>query len=83
MPYIKQDNRKVMDEIVQLMLDLNVKVDGDLNYILYKFCKKAVKPSYNNYKNFIGELNCCSKEIYRRLVAPYEDLKSNENGDVE
>ena len=84
MPYIsnEKDRRVYMDEIVNLMADLNVQVNGDLNYILYKFCKKYVKPSYNNYKNFIGELDCCVREIYRRLVASYEDKKIEENGDV-
>lgn len=83
MPYIKKDKRKFMDEIVQLMGDLNVKVDGDLNYILFKFCKKYVKPSYNNLKNYCGELRQCATEIERRLLAPYEDSKIKENSDVE
>lgn len=82
MPYIKGENRPPMDEIVDLMLEKGVNVNGDLNYLLFKFCKKAVKPSYNNYKNFIGELDCCAREIYRKLVAPYEDDKEMENGEV-
>jgi hypothetical protein len=84
MPYIsnEKDRRIEMDEIVQLMLDLNVQATGDLNYILFKFCRKMVKPSYNNYKNYIGELRQCATEIERRLLAPYEDKKIEENGDV-
>jgi hypothetical protein len=83
MPYIKKEHRKDMDEVVDLMAKKPVSVDGDLNYILYKFCKFHVKPSYNNYKNFCGELRQCVTEIERRLLAPYEDLKIQENGDVE
>jgi hypothetical protein len=41
-----------------------------------------VEPSYNNYKNFIGELNETVAEIRRRLLASYEDQKMEENGDV-
>jgi hypothetical protein len=82
MPYIKQESRPEMDEIVALMKEKGVCVNGDLNYILYKFCKENVTPSYNAYKNFIGELDCCSREIYRRLISIYEDLKISENGDV-
>ena len=84
MPYISNDNDKRinLDEIVELMHELNVKADGDLNYILFKYCKKYVKPSYNNYKNFIAELTECGREIARRLLAPYEDKKIDENGDV-
>jgi len=85
MPYIKKNKRQTLDEIVQLMGDLNVKADGDLNYILFKFCKKYVKFSYNNLKNYCGELRQCATEIERRLLAPYEDSKINnpENGEVE
>ena len=82
MPYIKKEHRPDMDEIVDLMAKKPVHVDGDLNYILYKFCKYHVKPSYNNYKNFCGELHQCATEIERRLLGPYEGEKINENGDV-
>jgi len=82
MPYIKQENRPDMDEIVDLMAKKPVHVDGDLNYILFKFCKYHIKPSYNNYKNFCGELRQCATEIERKILAPYEDLKEGENGKV-
>ena len=84
MPYIEDKNnrRNEMDEIVELMKELNVKANGDLNYILFKFCRKYIKPSYNNFKNFCGELRQCATEIERRLIAPYEDRKIKENGDV-
>lgn len=83
MPYIEQIERNKMDAVVETMNLLNVKVNGDLNYILYKFCKNYVTPSYNNYKNFCGELRQCATEIERRILAEYEDLKILENGDVE
>jgi len=83
MPYIKEEDRPVMDQIVDSMDVLGVQANGDLNYILYAFCKRYVKPSYNNYKNFCGELRQCATEIERRLLGPYEDVKIRENGDVE
>jgi hypothetical protein len=82
MPYIKDEKRPMMDTVVELMRALDVKADGDLNYILYKYCKYYIKPSYNNYKNFCGELTECAVEIRRQLLAPYEDTKREENGDV-
>jgi hypothetical protein len=82
MPYIKDKKRPMMDTVVELMRALDVKADGDLNYILYKYCKYYIKPSYNNYKNFCGELTECAVEIRRQLLAPYEDTKREENGDV-
>jgi hypothetical protein len=83
MPYIKQENRVKMNSIVELMDLVKVKADGDLNYILFKYCKNYIKPSYNNYKNFCGELDQCITEIKRRLLGPYEDDKIEENGDVQ
>jgi len=82
MPYIKKERRNDMDEIVDFMNLHEVKADGDLNYILFAFCKRHVVPSYNNYKNFCGELHQCATEIERRLLATYEDEKIKENGDV-
>jgi hypothetical protein len=82
MPYVKQGKRTDLDRIVAEMALFDVKADGDLNYILYAYCKRCVKPSYNNYKNFCGELRQCATEIERRLLGPYEDTKIKENGDV-
>ena len=83
MPYIPEEKRVgKCDEIVQLMKDLNIQPDGEINYILYKFCKDTVKPGYNTYKNYLGELDECRTEIRRRFLAPYEDLAIERNGDV-
>jgi len=82
MPYIKQEKRGVLDDIVNDMHLAGVKGDGDLNYILFAFCKRHVKPSYNEYKNFIGELRQCATEIERRMLGPYEDQKEQENGPI-
>ena len=82
MPYIKEESRPLMDRIVSLMAMLGVVADGDLNYILYKYAKYCVPHSYNNLKNFCGELRQCATEIERRILAPYEDEKKDDNGDV-
>lgn len=82
MPYIKQAKRVDMDKIVRMMQLNHVQADGDLNYILFAFCKRNIVPSYNNYKNFCGELRQCATEIERKLLGPYEDLKEQENGKI-
>ena len=86
MPYVIQEKRPALDIVVQSMARVfkegGIKIDGDLNYVLYALCKRHVKPSYNNYKNFRGELRECADEIGRRLLAPYEDGKIEENGDI-
>lgn len=82
MPYVEQERRYDLDSVVDEMVKAHVEVNGDLNYILYYYCKDFIIPSYNNYKNFIGELNECAAEIRRRILAPYEDEKIKENGDI-
>ena len=85
MPYVKPYARKNLDKIVEYMLKQGVMPTGALNYILFKFCKEWIArtgESYSNYKTFLGELDCCKDEIYRRLVAEYEEKKIKENGDV-
>ena len=82
MPYIKPEDRESMNDVVEKMKSSGVAPDGKLNYVIYKFCKETVEPSYNNFKNFLGELNECCEEIRRRLLANYEDNKIKENGDI-
>ena len=82
MPYVSQQKRRRLDLIVNAMMDQSLEANGSLNYILFAFCKRRIDPSYNNYKNFCGELRQCATEIERRLLAPYEDQKIEENGDV-
>jgi hypothetical protein len=87
MPYIKQEDRPEMDKIVDSMIKAGVKVNGDLNYIIFKFCKDTIGPltneeGYNKYKNFRGELSEVRDEIGRRFLAPYEEEKKKTNGDV-
>ncbi len=82
MPYVEQKKRPDLDEIVDLMIEKHVKVDGDLNYILYAYCKRMVIPSYNNYKNYRAELRECADWIGERLLKPHELKKREENGVV-
>jgi hypothetical protein len=82
MPYVTMKRRNELNKIIELMEKKGVKADGDLNYILFAYCKYNIPASYNNYKNFCGELHQCATEIERRLLGPYEDEKIKENSDV-
>jgi len=82
MPYILPEKRPELNKIVELMREIGIKADGDLNYVLYKYCKENIVFSYNNFKNYCGELRQCATEIERTLLAKYEDKKRIENGDV-
>jgi len=81
MPYVSQERRPDLDKLVNHMRH-TLKFDGDLNYVLFALCRRAVPLSYNNIKNFIGELNECAAEIRRRILANHEDRKCEDNGDV-
>lgn len=59
---------------------------GALNYFNFKAVKFWIKKNGKKYWVFalvVGTLMCCILEIYRRLVAPYEDEKISSSGDVE
>ncbi len=57
---------------------------GDLNFLLTRVLVRFLgdSPRYKDYNTAIGALECAKLELYRRMVAPYEDLKLAENGDV-
>jgi hypothetical protein len=82
MPYIKDKLIRgfLKDIVVSFISTFETK--GNLNYFLFLIAKRTCK-NYEDYRNFIGEIESAKLEIYRRLVAPYEDKKIEENGDVE
>jgi len=76
MPYIKDYQREalVMDTPGQLNYELHMLIDS---YILQRGDSK-----YSTYNDIIGALECVKQELYRRMIAPLEDIKIEENGDV-
>ena len=44
MPYVRQVLRPDLDLVVALMKKIDVRANGDLNYILFAFCKRHIKP---------------------------------------
>lgn len=89
MPYIKQKDREKIDWIIaNLAAELKTKgVTGNMNYAVFKlYCNLEKLGECSNYKEksrFLAELTECAAEIRRRKLAPYEDKKIEENGDVE
>jgi len=80
MPYIKKENRPKMDEVIEA-LHKDYLHENELVYILFEYCNKQIQPSYNNYKNFCGELRQCATEIERRTGAIELNI-IGENADV-
>jgi len=87
MPYIDKKSRKAIEpELKALIKKLKSipmdKIDGHINYCISTMMKELYSPSYFNYNRMMGVAACVQQELYRRLVAPYEDKKIKENGDV-
>jgi len=87
MPYIKREQRKKWEKPLKEVKKLTDKIDtfdidGELNYFITSILKQTYSPKYFNYNKAMGLLECIKQEYYRRVVAPYEDLKIIENGDL-
>ena len=92
MPYVKKSQRENLDPAIdELVNRLRLtceqdkdEPDGLLNYAFTRMLTKtfAQKPRYILLERAVGCLESCKLEFYRRVVAPYENKKAKENGDV-
>ena len=84
MPYINDTSRRLLAK------GQPPSTAGELNYAITKLCDSFVafrsgderELRYENINEVIGVLACAQDEFYRRIAAPYEDTKLQENGDV-
>lgn len=76
-------NHECGDEKYDQNLLPNLKA-GTLNYTFTRLLKtlKGEAWNYERFNRAIGVLESCKQEFYRRNIAPYEDKKIIENGDV-
>jgi hypothetical protein len=85
MPYIPPERREFLEsatdaEIAEVELSV-----GDLNYAITGLLDEWIGQeglSYQAINSAIGVLECAKLELYRRVAAPYEDNKIEQNGDV-
>lgn len=87
MPYITQEERPQYDEVLEQMIKLLKEktpenVDGHLNYVVTRIIKEVYPLRYYHINKAMGVLECIQHEFYRRVAAPYEDTKIEQNGDV-
>lgn len=89
MPYIRPGSR-IQIALRQDRGDIvgGAKTPGDLNFIISELVMKYVintngKVSYTKMNEVVGVLECAKLELYRRVLAPYEDDKIEENGDID
>ena len=84
MPYIPKGNREKFDRYIDILVH-SIHGTGDLNYIITKLCHMEVEHhgiSYGVVRTIMGDLNCVANEFYRTVVAPFEEKKRLENGDI-
>ena len=86
MPYISRDRRKALDEELDILGE-NIESVGELDYAFTRLAGLLVKKiggrSYTIFNSVIGVFESAKLEFYRRRLAPYEDKKIQENGDVD
>jgi len=91
MPYIPQKDRDEYDDLVDKIVDKLVQLDdeqlvkGHHNYIMYTLALKLVNElgvRYATLQDIVGTFDCCKMEFYRKVVADYENLAIEKNGDV-
>lgn len=84
MPYIKPNQRTQFDEAID-SLAVRIGPEGELNYVITKLVHTWLIEYGVNYARLnaaIGVLDCAKMELYRQVVAEYEDEKKSENGHV-
>lgn len=91
MPYLNQNQKENIDnkggyDVYDKFGSLDIKdLVGALNYLNFRIVKIWIGRNGKKYFVFaaiVGTLVCCIFEIYRKLIAPYEEEKIKENGDI-
>lgn len=90
MPYIDKNLRMEIDPEVRALVARiaavadrdKVEPDGMVNYVITKMLHAFFTGKYVRYERGVGCVEAAKLEFYRRAVAPYEDVKIEENGDV-
>ena len=87
MPYTEiKDRTADMSMAIETLKD-EIKNKGDLNYVICQLTGLLIQKTggmgYTNISNWIDGVHGAERELTRRLLGPYEDLKRDQNGDVE
>jgi len=77
MPYIMKEDRSRAKTAPESPGELNFAITAILDsYLSFHGLK------YITINDAIGVLECAKLELYRRLAAPYEEIKRAQNGEV-
>ena len=83
MPYISRARRAKLDPWIESLTKCHLS-SGEVNYVISRilFLWSELSKSYAIYNAVMGVLDCVKQEFYRKVIAPYEDRKKEENGEV-
>ncbi|WP_291321762.1 hypothetical protein [Desulfonatronospira sp.] len=84
MPYIPEERREVFDGLLE-ELSREVQTQGELNYCIFKLSRLIagrIGYSYDNLSMCSSAMEHARLEWYRKVLAPYEDQKIREHGDI-
>ena len=87
MPYILSADRDKLQSATDAMaavIDQDTTA-GDLNYMISLLAEAYIEAKglrYEHLNAVVGALDSAKAEFQRRVVAPYEDQKIADNGDV-
>lgn len=87
MPYIDQKARPKLDGLMDPLIDHIRSLpleeqDGTLDYVLTRMLMSLYEPPFFNFNRALGVLTATALEYYRVVVAPYEEEKIEQFGEV-
>ncbi len=91
MPYISEEKREVLDPVIENLLqtfrglqsdDPSDNTQANMNYVISRLLDRMYTSNYQEFNNALGMLLATALEYYRRVVAPYENQKCHDEGDV-
>lgn len=86
MPYIQKNFKDFLSTKGVIEVGALCTTPGELNFVISTivrdYFRRTDKGNYQAINDVIGALEGAKIEFYRRVAAPYEDLKIKENGDV-
>jgi len=83
-PYIEESARHKFDKAIK-ELSTYISSKGDLNYVISEIVGQLLlrgEIGYTSISNWIDGVHGAERELTRRLLNPYEDLKITQNTDV-
>lgn len=86
MPYVKQEARTKFEQVLKELIHAVPETPGELNYLFSvisaEYLKSKGQLRYQYANDVLGALEGAKLEVYRRIIAPYENKAIKENGDL-